>query len=195
MLEGKYCHLWQSKKSNKSAKGLKPHSNIITGFTLVELMVVVLVIAIVAAAGGIALNQQLPGYRLRGDVRTLTSSLMMARMKATSTGLVYAIEFDLDKSPQEYCLRRGNTNDVLPSTVWTKEPYTRQLSSGVNIERVVDNGATSLSGNVMIIYKPNGSYNSNSQGLIRLRLGTLNDGDRILLTPTTGRLESKKGWS
>ena len=45
---------------------------------------VLAVVAILAGVGGIALNSQMPKYRLRGDAKTIASSLMLARMKATA---------------------------------------------------------------------------------------------------------------
>ena len=87
------------------------------GFTLIELMVVVGVIAILATVGGVAFTKQLPHYRLKGDAGTIQRSFMTARTQATSSGLQYAIEFDLDATPQEYILQRGNANSG--STAWS----------------------------------------------------------------------------
>jgi len=168
----------------------KFHPNIQKGFTLAELIITCAIIAIVAAVGGLTVNQQLPHYRLRGDSGTIASSLMLARMKATSSGLQHAIEFDLDA--RRYILQRGNASSG--STIWTDQPYNRKLSFGVNIERVVNNGATSYSGTVRIVFNPIGSYDSTSAGQIRLRLGEINDGYRILLSRTTGRIQTIKGW-
>jgi len=186
-LERMLRHLWRSKKSNKFTMGLNPHPNIMTGFTLVELMITCAIVAIIAGIGGFVVNRQLPEYRLKGDTRTIASSLMLARMKAIKTGLNYAIRFNLDHSPQDYVLQRGGSSGG-------DEPYRRELSTGVNIEKIVNKGVTSTSGIVSIEYKPTGSYDSSSIGQIRLRLGTLNDGYKILLTPTTGRIQTKKGW-
>jgi len=187
-LERTLHYLWRSGKSNRFALGLKPSLNILAGFTLVELMIAIAVIAIIAAVGIFTVNQQLPTYRLRSDARTIASTLMMARMKATSSGLQHAIEFDLDSSPQMYRLQHGNANTG--STIWTDETYYRRLSTGVNIASVKDDIATHTSGTARIIYNPNGSSGT---GDIRLVLGTITtDGYQILLTPTTGRIRSEK---
>jgi len=189
-LEKMFNHLWWREKNNKFTQGLKSHPNIQTGFTLAELIITCAIIAIVSAVGVFTVNQQLPHYRLKGDSRTIASSLMLARMKATSSGVQHAIEFDLDTG--RYTLQRGNASSG--STSWTDQPYERNLSFGVNIERVVNSGATSYSGIVKIVFNPIGSYDSTSAGQIRVGLGETNDGYRILLTRTTGRIQTIKGW-
>lgn len=157
------------------------HPNIQTGFTLVELMIVVAIVAILASVGGIALNSQMPKYRLRGDTKAIASSLMLARMKATSTGLQYAIEFDLDASPQEYRLQRGGGS-------WSNESYRKELSFGVSIESI--NSDTS-GGIQTITFNPNGSSASGT-GDILVSLGSLSEGYQISLTPATGRIQNQK---
>lgn len=156
------------------------HPNIQTGFTLVELMIVVAIVAILASVGGIALNSQMPKYRLRGDARTIASSLMVARMKATSTGLQYAIEFDLDASPQEYRLQRGGGS-------WSNESYRKELSFGVSIKKINGNQG----GIRTITFNPNGSSASGT-GDILVSLGSLSEGYQISLTPATGRIQNQK---
>lgn len=155
------------------------HPNIQTGFTLVELMIVVAIVAVLASVGGIALNSQMPKYRLRGDTKAIASSLMLARMKATSTGLQYRIEFNLDASPQEYRLQRGGS--------WSNESYRKELSFGVSIKKINGN----VGGLQRITFNPNGSSASGT-GNILVSLGSLSEGYQISLTPATGRIQNQK---
>ena len=157
------------------------------GFTLIELMVVVGVIAILATVGGVTFTRQLPHYRLKGDAGTIQRSFMTARTQATSSGLQYAIEFDLDTTPQKYILQRGNANNG--STSWSPLSYRQELSPGVTIVQVND-GSVKTSGKARIIFNPNGS-----SGTGDIRLGGATHGYRVWLTPTTGRVQLHEGWT
>ena len=187
LLEKKICHLCPGKIANKFSWHLNPHSNFLVGFTLIELMIVIAIISIVVGIGGVAFNKELPHYRLRGDTRTVASSLIMARLKATSTGLQYAVEFDLDANPHKYVLQEGNLSSG--STSWADQNYRRKLSATVSIAQVTDDGGAKTSGIARVICNPNGS-----SGTGQVFLGSVADGYKVILTPATGRVQTIKGW-
>jgi prepilin-type N-terminal cleavage/methylation domain-containing protein len=159
-----------------------------TGFTLVELMVTIAVIAIIATVGGVSFTQQLPHYRVKGDARTIHSSLVMARMKATSTGLQHALQFNFETTPPEYVLQQGNASTG--STIWSNRPYRRELSPRVTLFQVIDDDMPHTTGTARIILNPTGS-----SGTGQVFLGTAEDGYRVILTPATGRVQIIEGWT
>ena len=177
----------ESLKQTKLSYSSRLFSNKVAGFTLMELCIVAGVIAILASVGVVTVTRELPHYRLKGDAGTIHRSFMTARTQATSSGLQYAIEFDLDASPQKYVLRRGNSNSG--STTWTMLSYKKELSPGVTIAQIND-GAAKTSGKVKIIFNPNGST-----GLGEVRLGSAAHGYRVWLTPATGRVQVQEGWT
>ena len=187
-LERKPYKLCLGERFNKFGQGLKSHPNFLAGFTLIELMAVIAIIFIITSVGVISFNQQLPHYRLKGDAQSIVSSLTLARMKATSTGLEHAVEFDLDANPQLYTLQQGDSNSG--SSVWSDQTYSKRLSPTVAIAQVVDNGGAHSSGIARIIYSPTGS-----SGTGQVFLGSVTDGYKITLTPATGRIQTAKGWS
>ena len=166
---------------------MKSYTKRQAGFTLTELMVTIAVIAVIATVGAVSFTKQLPLYRLKGDAGTIQRSFMTARTQATSSGLQFAIQFDLDADPQEYILQRGNANSG--STVWTSLTYRKELSPTVTIAEIND-GSVQTSGQVRIIFNPTGS-----SGTGDIRLGSATRGYRVWLTPTTGRVQVHEGWT
>lgn len=158
------------------------------GFTLTELMVVIAVIGILITIGGVSFTRELPHYRLKGDAGAIHRSLMTARTQATSSGRQFAIRFNLDADPQEYVLQEGNANSG--STAWTTRAYRKELSPSVKIARVVDDGGAKTSGTARIVFNPNGSCSTGE-----IYLGSAAHGYRVFLTPTTGRVQTREGWS
>lgn len=86
------------------------------GASLVE-MVVVMTIIFVTAAAAVALTlDYLPTYRLRSGVWQLMAHLRLAQMRATSTSLEYRLNF---KTTQTYQIERGNRFTL--SDAWVAE--------------------------------------------------------------------------
>jgi prepilin-type N-terminal cleavage/methylation domain-containing protein len=84
------------------------------GFTLVELMIVIALLAIIAAVGGLALHAYTLNRNLKSAAREIVSDFFVYRARATSEGKTYRIAFDVD----------GNTYTIQPgsSTPVTRSP-------------------------------------------------------------------------
>lgn len=65
------------------------------GFTLLELMVVLLIIALSAAMAIPRLSGALPGIKLKSTARGIAATLRLARSRAVSSGTPQAVVFDL----------------------------------------------------------------------------------------------------
>lgn len=81
-------------KTDKSKKAITPHISRQTGFTLMEMMIVIAVIAIGAAIAIPAFTSMLPGMRLNGAARMVAGDLMAARMKAVKLNQRTKVFFD-----------------------------------------------------------------------------------------------------
>lgn len=65
------------------------------GFSLIELVVVMVLMATLAGLGAAALNAGLPGQRLRGAARELAAELRFTRAQAIATGREQVFELDV----------------------------------------------------------------------------------------------------
>ncbi len=68
----------------------------LAAFTLMEAMVVVAIIGVIAAIGGMRMNDWLGETRAKAGVRNLADLMMLARAEAIRTGDNHIVLFDLD---------------------------------------------------------------------------------------------------
>lgn len=66
------------------------------GFTLVELLVVMAIIALMSVTAGLGIDNIVPKERLNTSVRQLSETLRGLRSDAISRSLTYYIQYDLD---------------------------------------------------------------------------------------------------
>lgn len=72
------------------------------GFTMLEVMVTLGIIAIMAAIAIPGFSQWLPGYKLKSAARDLYSNLQLTKIGAVKTGSPWAIVFDTGFTPGRY---------------------------------------------------------------------------------------------
>jgi type IV fimbrial biogenesis protein FimT len=82
------------------------------GFTLVELMVVLCMIAILTAIAIPRFIDALPRYRLKAAARDLYSNMQKAKVKAIKEHKVWGISFDTTAGSYQICYEDG------PAPVW-----------------------------------------------------------------------------
>ena len=77
------------------------------GFSIIEMVIVVVLLATVVAIGAAAMSRQLPGQRLRESARELAAQLRFTRAQAIATGKSQL--FTLDARTREW--RAGDKRD------------------------------------------------------------------------------------
>jgi len=80
---------------------MKNHFRDNKGFSLVEMLVVVAIIAIMVVVATPMLSRQLPKWHMNGTARDIASKLMMARLKAIHDNSRYGVAFT-DASPDTF---------------------------------------------------------------------------------------------
>lgn len=139
------------------------------GFTLTELMVVMVIIAIGALLMVPNIGGWLPNYRLRTTTRDIVSTMRTAQMKAVSTNMEYRVSFD--PNAKTYVLQR-NTGG------WQSEGATQSLPTGIEISGITFPGNNAQ-------FNPN---STSSAGSMTLRNNRHTE-KKITLTTSTGRIK------
>lgn len=121
-LEKKPCLLLWGVKSNTYKWCLKPLSNSLTGFTLIELILVLVIIGFLTALVAPAITS-LTGLKLKTTTRKMAAGLRYARSQAVATGSDYQVVFDMEKGEM-----------IIESLQEEEKPYGGDYKDGVEEE-------------------------------------------------------------
>ncbi|MFH0781167.1 MAG: GspH/FimT family protein [Pseudomonadota bacterium] len=122
-----------------------------SGFTLVELMIVIAILGIIAAIGSTTLLVQLPAMRLKSAARDIASTMMEAKTAAIQRGVNVTVLFNTPVNGYSMFLDSGtgivanDNNEVIDlpgETVLSVQPA---LPVGVSF-----NGATTFANNALV---------------------------------------------
>lgn len=112
------------------------------GFSLIELVVVMVLVATLAALGAAALNAGLPGQRLRGAARELAAELRFTRAQAIATGREQVFELDLRERRWTAAGRREGSIDQALALVVTSARDERPVEDVAVVRFFPDGAAT-----------------------------------------------------
>jgi len=148
------------------------------GFTLLELLVVMVIIAIAALLFAPNIGAWLPNYRLRSAARDIVSTMRTAQMRAVSTNLEYRVY--CNSGERKYWTERGNQSSGSTNWVGTTAPGNPAREGAIND---LPPGVT-IDFNGFIEFNPD---STSSSGTITLQ-NTRGTQRQLTLTPSTGRV-------
>jgi prepilin-type N-terminal cleavage/methylation domain-containing protein len=151
------------------------------GFTLLELLMVVVILALVLSLSYPSLSRGSTALHLRATGRDILSSFRYAREKAVTEQIGMMLAVDRDKQV------------VVLSDIFGDRNRQYTLPEDVRIHRVALGGTEILDGPLVVRFLPNGSLDG-AEVLLQSSTGSLL---RIISDPITGgaRIESGRGES
>jgi len=144
------------------------------GFTLIELIVVLVIIAITAALIAPNIGGWLPRYRLRSATRDIVSTMRDAQMKAVSKRLQYQVDFNVGTN--SYILRYTSGGLVF------NDGSAQTAPSGITVN------IANLPGGIASFDPDSTCPNGGSIILSYQKGGVIQDQKGILLNVATGRV-------
>jgi prepilin-type N-terminal cleavage/methylation domain-containing protein len=146
------------------------------GFSLVELMMVVIIIGIISGVAAVSWKKILPAEELHAEVRVLAERILGARSDAISRSGEFWMWYDLDK--QRYWVstpfREGGgraaaqryeeaiEEDMKEDELGRSAIFLTKLPPGVRIDQVIVDGVEYRAGQVVVVFDALGTSSSHT---------------------------------
>ena len=140
------------------------------GFTIIEIVIVIVVIGIMAAVGVPNFLNWLPKYRLQSAARDLYSNLYLAKINAIKSNASWAIVFNVNAGTYQVCSEKGpdnswggTDNEVIKKVVLSDYGSSVTYGKGSAAKPVATtfgNGVTYSSPNDVAVLNSRGTSNS-----------------------------------
>ncbi|MGO9136698.1 MAG: GspH/FimT family pseudopilin [Syntrophales bacterium] len=135
------------------------------GFTLIELMIVIFLLAFISAISGLMLQNYTLNRNLKTAARDIASDFALYKVRAISENTTYQIVFDTTV-PGSYTIQSLVNPGPVVTNLMTKSPAA--FGSGISIISAIFGGASQT-----VVFNPRGTISS--------PVGQLLNGDGVIL--------------
>ncbi len=150
------------------------------GYTMIEILVVIAIMATLVAIGVPTVTSQLSHQRLKKTTREVVIELNAARMQAISQNTKYRVEFTLSSSPSLDSFRLAKWN--IATSAW-EDDTTRAV-------KVFESGTDMLTptSNFNVRFYPNGTADATT--ITIKNENDTSDKMQVTVSATTGKIEA-----